>query len=293
MQITATSREPGIPLPLQAHPCFARSLIALDQDARALTVSQGGIPIAYLVVVRRRFLGVPVTMVTRGPVWCPDATVQARTGALRHLGLALVEPDAPVPDMRLSGYRQILTPAHVAELDLVLPCDQRLKSCFPNWRNALRKAEQAGLTVDADTFDPRQHGWLLEAESAQRTTRRYRSLPLDFTRAFAQNHPGQAIVFTARQNNSPVAAMLMLCHGLTATYYIGWSGPQGRAMAAHQLLLARAAGWLADRGHVRLDLGTVDTDANPGLARFKIGSGAIIRPLGGSWVRVPGLKAGR
>jgi lipid II:glycine glycyltransferase (peptidoglycan interpeptide bridge formation enzyme) len=97
----------------------------------------------------------------------------------------------------------------------------------------------------------------------------------------------------ARQRAEELAAMLMLCHGLTATYHIGWSGPQGRATAAHQLLLVRAADWLAARGHVRLDLGTVDTDANPGLARFKIGSGAIIRPLGGSWVGVPGLKAAR
>jgi len=27
----------------------------------------------------------------------------------------------------------------------------------------------------------------------------------------------------------------------------------------------------------------------PGLARFKIGTGAEVRPLGGSWLRVPWL----
>jgi hypothetical protein len=38
-----------------------------------------------------------------------------------------------------------------------------------------------------------------------------------------------------------------------------------------------------------LDLGTVDTENAPGLARFKIGSGAQIRSLGGTWLRIPGL----
>jgi hypothetical protein len=50
-----------------------------------------------------------------------------------------------------------------------------------------------------------------------------------------------------------------------------------------------AADDLAARGHVRLDLGTVDTEAAPGLARFKLAVGATVHPLGGSWLGLPGL----
>ena len=89
---------------------------------------------------------------------------------------------------------------------------------------------------------------------------------------------------------TPVVAMLFLCHGPVATYHIGWSGPKGRAMGAHNLILASAMEWLADRGHLWLDLGVLDTQANPGLARFKIGAGARVRPMGGTWLRLPHLS---
>ena len=40
---------------------------------------------------------------------------------------------------------------------------------------------------------------------------------------------------------------------------------------------------LARRGVTRVDLGQVDTDTQPGLARFKLGAGADCRSLGGTW----------
>ncbi|MCX7298779.1 MAG: GNAT family N-acetyltransferase [Rhodobacterales bacterium] len=289
MEITDAPQEPANPLPLQAHPSFARSLLAMGQSARAVAVQKEGAVIANLVQIRRRILGVPLTLATRGPVWRPDIPETLRTMALNHLCLRLVEPDMADPALRPAGYRQILTPVHIAELDLTIDPVARLHSLAPNWRNALHKAEQAGLSVVSQAFDSMAHGWLLSAEAGQRSTRGYRALPLDFIRAYAQTNPGQAIVFIAIKDAAPVAAMMMLRHGLTATYHLGWSGSQGRATAAHQLVLIRAADWLAERGHIRLDLGAVDTDSNRGLARFKIGSGARIRPLGGSWVKVPGL----
>ena len=54
-------------------------------------------------------------------------------------------------------------------------------------------------------------------------------------------------------------------------------------MSAHNLLMWRAALWLARQGHRRLDLGPIDTANAPGLARFKLGIGAHARRLGGTW----------
>jgi hypothetical protein len=39
-----------------------------------------------------------------------------------------------------------------------------------------------------------------------------------------------------------------------------------------------------------LDLGTLDTQNAPGLARFKLGSGATAQLLGGTWARLPGWR---
>jgi hypothetical protein len=47
--------------------------------------------------------------------------------------------------------------------------------------------------------------------------------------------------------------------------------------------------WLASKGVATLELGQVDTEKAAGLARFKLGAGATLRPLGGSWLWWPPL----
>ena len=48
--------------------------------------------------------------------------------------------------------------------------------------------------------------------------------------------------------------------------------------------------WLACAGVEMLDLGMIDTVNAPGLARFKLGSGAVAQSLGGTWLHAPGLN---
>jgi hypothetical protein len=52
------------------------------------------------------------------------------------------------------------------------------------------------------------------------------------------------------------------------------------------ILLWQAAVWLAGQGTRTLDLGAVDTVSAAGVARFKLGTGATARPLGGTWAGV-------
>jgi hypothetical protein len=40
---------------------------------------------------------------------------------------------------------------------------------------------------------------------------------------------------------------------------------------------------LKAQGVARLDLGTIDTRRAPGIARFKLGAGARVEVLAGSW----------
>ncbi|MEY8843073.1 GNAT family N-acetyltransferase, partial [Cribrihabitans sp. XS_ASV171] len=82
---------------------------------------------------------------------------------------------------------------------------------------------------------------------------------------------------------------LILIHGQSATYHVAHTTQQGRATSAHNLLLWEAATWLAARGLTRLDLGPVETEHSPGLARFKLGTGARARALGGTWLLWPPL----
>lgn len=143
-----------------------------------------------------------------------------------------------------------------------------------------------------DTPMPETPGhWLLVREAKQAKQRRYRRLPAAFTESWVRAGGRRcARLFTAEHDGECVAAMLFLLHGRSATYHIGWSGPQGRALGAHNLLLWKAQLWMAERGIRSLDLDLIDTETTPGLARFKLGSGARIVTLGATRLSAPGTR---
>lgn len=267
-----------------AVPLLQSAAAARALGAGRVAVLDAGEPVAETVLLRRFGIGASL----QGPLWHPDASPAQRIAALRTLrrqGLRLVEaPDAATAALlRAAGFRQVATPAHVAELDLRPDPAARRRALDGKWRNRLRVAERAGLTLRhrplTGAADP-----LLSAETAQRRARRYHALPIRFAAAF----PGAEVVEACR-DGTPLAAMLFLRHGAAATYHIGHTTPEGRACEAHRLILWHMAGELAARGCTRLDLGTVDTETAPGLAHFKLGTGAALCRLGGSFLAIPGL----
>ncbi len=223
-----------------------------------------------------------VNFVERGPVtYIARSTDMDQLPALRRINprsICVLNPDSPSPDaLRRAGFRQLMTAASVAEIDLTQPVQTH-----PKWRAALRKSQPA--TVQHRAFDATNDGWLLKADRVQQRQKRYRAMP----HAIAQLWPKHDThLLTATQDNTTVAAMLFLIHGSSATYHIGWSDKAGRQACAHHLLLATAIRQLRTRGVERLDLGSVDTENSAGLARFKIRAGASVRPLGGTWAALP------
>lgn len=269
-------------LPLQQHPHFGAALARLGARAEYLPLP-GAAPLLRI----RRF---GVTFASRGPVWLDTTDPAMQAGALRAAKITLLNDDATGPMvLRHAGFRQVMTSAHVAELDLTGTATDRIAQMQGKWRNIWRKAGKSPLTVETARFDPVRHGWLLAADLAQQRAKRYRALPHAILHSYAAANPDGVVVLTARAGGEPAAAMLFVLHAPVATYHIGWSGSTGRTHAAHHLLLMKAADRFAKRGFTRLDLGAVDTENAPGLARFKIGCGAGIRPLGGTWLRLPGF----
>ncbi len=225
----------------------------------------------------------------RGPIWhgAPDRQGAA---ALRRSGLRLINSDGDDrATLRAAGFVQAHTPAYVAELSLDGSPDTRRARMTGKWRNALRRAENAPFRIQKERYSKTRHQWLLAEDARQQRAKGFRSLPHAVLDAFAAVQPESASVFVARSGKDPIAAMLFLTHGMVATYHLGWTSPTGRACASHNAILTHACNQFAHDGIVRLDLGSVDTVNAPGLARFKIGTGANIRPLGGTWVRLPWL----
>lgn len=288
MEIHDALPDPSLALPMQQHPNFARALRAAGRVVRQLTVSDAGSPVAHALVVQRRLpLAGRIGLSSQGPVWTgvPSPTAASR---LRSIGLHII--NAPDPDcacLRASGYRQIITAASCAELNLGPGLEDRQHG---KWRNQSRKSAALGITSRISPYDGDPGHWLFKYEAQQRRERQYRALPLWFASAWAAANPGQAWVFEAYAKSEPIAAMLILTHAPVATYHIGWTSPKGRRCYAHNHLMTQAVHWLTERGYQRLDLGNLDTQAAPGLARFKLGTGAKAVELGGTWLALVRAK---
>ena len=225
--------------------------------------------------------------VQRGPlIYLARAAQSAPLRAARGINrraVTVINPDtANAADLRAAGFRQLMTPASVGEIDLTQPL-----SPLPNWRASLSEGRTSALTVTARPLVINDDAWFFAADTAQQKAKRFRAMP----HAIAQFWPAEHTLFVqASLRSEPVAAMLFLVHGTAATYQIAWTNAQGRANCAHHLLLHHAATTLCARGVARLDLGTIDTVNAAGLARFKIGAGAQVRQLGGTWGALPRIR---
>ena len=249
----------------------------LRAEGRTIALAQG---------ITRRFV-FPVTLFSMGPVWIGEPSADARASALRLLrksgrGLVICTPSDKLGNASLeaSGFTDVMTPGTFAVMDLGKGLRGRMQG---KWRNRLAAAERKGFEVHAVKNDAAFQR-LYTHDQAQRKKRGYRALLVAFTEHWCSVAPESVMLLTAGKASDPMAAMLFLRHGSSATYHIGWTSDEGRTCHAHNLLLYRAGKKLATKGVTRLNLGLIDTETAPGLARFKLGSGARPVKTGGTWL---------
>ncbi|SFJ03800.1 GNAT family N-acetyltransferase [Celeribacter neptunius] len=237
-------------------------LCVFDRETRPLAMAQ---------VILRPMFGMRTSLITRGPLFLETCERKAAVKALRRalpFGIKLMSPEEPLAGLKLSA------PPELAELDLLPDLDTLRAGLDGKWRNALKKAESSRLRVtqiqaSAQTLMP-----LLKAEKDRQAEGKYRGLPPEFALALQDVAPRSLRLFAASD-----AQMLFVLHGNSATYQIGHTGPEGRKANAHNLILWDAMKRLKAEGVMRLDLGTLDREKAPDLARFKLRTGAKARKL--------------
>ena len=276
--------DPATPRALQQSDGFATALRAMGRDADLCNLNHVG----QCITIERKFaVGPRVQFTSRGPVWRPDTMPTERVAALRDSSLNIInaaQEDHAV--LTESGFRQIMTGITQATLPLFANPDDQMRIARGKWRNAARKMARCGMRIGQPAVSPDLIGWLLSVDALQQRRKRFRALPARLTRALIAVDPTNAHLFIAKRGNTTHAAMLFLRHGTTATYHIGWTDQHGRTASAHHAILMHASHWLARHGVQDLDLGHIDTQNAPGLARFKIGTGARLHRLGGTWLRL-------
>ncbi|NRB18443.1 MAG: GNAT family N-acetyltransferase [Rhodobacteraceae bacterium] len=269
-----------------------RSIAQSPEFARALRY-RGQAPLILdqlnntLVMRRRIWRFLDVAMVNRAPIDKPLRLLEM----LQEQGLrrtpVILSPESPTPDQARLGAVPVMSPARIARLDLTAPKEQRRAALHQKWRNRLKHAESQSLRVSRQTMPVDPAHWLFQADAKQQGQRGYRNWPQDLTLAYVRTNPGKAKLFQAFDGKDCVAAVLILCHGTSASYHISHSTDRGRAVSAHNLLMWQAINWLAANDYTELDLGLINTEDAAGLARFKLGTGAQLHTLGGSWLYWP------
>ena len=194
-----------------------------------------------------------------------------RAYPLTHLTWTTVMPEIGVADVwdkasATRGLNRVMDGYETSFLDLRRGTDHLRGGLKQKWRNQLAKAEDAGLSLER-TGDA---GWLLENYEEQRRQRRYTGPSASLLSALPAEN---SLTLTAKRNGATVAGVHFLRHGPDATYQVGWTGEDGRAVNAHNLLLWKGLLALKQDGVRWLDLGGLDAEKMPGIAHFKQGLG--------------------
>lgn len=253
-------------------------------------IERDGTPLGIVQVLERRLLRlVEQRHLHRGPLWFdavpPMDTLAAVFGLLRRvcphglLSRASVLPELPAgPEMEAMltacGFRRVGPGYRTVWLDLTRDEAALRAGLAANWRQQLRAASKAGLTIDIDPA-ARHLPWLMAQDEAQARERGFRSVsgPLAVRLRNALILGDGVLLVRALVGADAVAAGLFFAHGTGATYQVGWSNEAGRKTNAMRLVLWEAMRSLKARGITALDLGGINPESAPGVSEFKLATG--------------------
>lgn len=261
---------------------------------------RGPEPVAIALLLELRFPGgLRIAKLTRGPVFLTDVSGDERAAILRlikrrypvaKLNLFFATPELTDGEesralMRSVGMRQMVTGYSTVWLDLRPELGDIRAGLHMKWRNQLKRGEAEKLRLRSG-YGGAPMEWLLSRHDQHRKRRKFRAPAGAFVQAIAEcgRDKRAAQIFTAYYGSEPISAILLIRHGRSATYYVGWTGNEGREKHVHNLLLWQAIEKLKGLGVEWLDLGGVDGLHMPGVSRFKLGVGGELVTLAGTYL---------
>ena len=261
---------------------YGEAVRRMGAQLRRAVVMEDGACIGIAQVLVRDFRLGTCALISRGPIWRSDVSTETKRAGLRMLRRSL--PGSGVKLLLHTGAQDLsagiplISPAHLAVLDLSTNQDALRRGLHGKWRNRLVRAESSGLDLRNRAAAFASIADLIARDQAQQRRKGFRNLPPEFLHAW-DARGGKMRLFEARHNGECLAAMLFVDHAPGVSYQIGWTSQAGRENSAHHLLLWSAICHFSRKGHRQLDLGLLDTNSAPGLARFKLGAGAKVLKL--------------
>lgn len=292
----ALSRAPNCALQQDWH--YGQAIRDQGHDVQRVALVSAGRIAAVAQIAQRRIVGpLRMALLMRGPVWLEEIDTETEKRFIDHIrnqlgGAVLMwTPDSLADDendaRKRCGHHRVLTGHSTVIVDLCRGSEALLANAHGKWRNLVRAGQRSPLRVEISP-GRRLADWLLSANEDYRRQVGYAGPTPAFVRAFGcKAGPAKRRVLIATEGQQPVAGIALHIHGQSATYYVGCTSPRGRELRAHHLLLWHGIELLCELGIQSLDLGGIDTQTAPGIARFKLGTGGRAVTLAGTYLVPP------
>lgn len=186
--------------------------------------------------------------------------------------------------MQTLGYRNYASEGYeTIWINLDLSAEELRTSLKGNWRGHLNRAQRKHIEIKWDTSGCHLPPFL-QGYATDKQNKNYPGASSVLLKALSRPFllGKNMLIGHAALDGTPLAAILIFCHGTSATYQAGWTNPAGRENAAGHLLLWDAFRVLKERNIHDFDLGGVNGQSASGIRTFKAGTGGEI-------VRLPGL----
>ncbi|MBM3533298.1 MAG: GNAT family N-acetyltransferase [Alphaproteobacteria bacterium] len=282
--------------PLEQCHAYGQAARSIGQIPLRLRLDVGGERVQAQFLVRRVARFLTLSQSIRGPVatsWQTGVGHAALAALFEGLprcwpALTLAMPEATARTdtdalLRPLGFRRVISPYRTALLDLRSALDALHRQMWPAWRNRLAAGLKSRLRTEAAAGGPLLD-WVMRASLAEMGRRRVRGPSLPFAQSLTSAlGPRRVLAVAVRDDQGPCAGAIFLKHGPDATYWLSVTTENGRRISAGNLVLWRAIEILKCTGTRILDLGGIDTDRAPGIARFKLGLGAEPHSLVGTY----------
>lgn len=157
-----------------------------------------------------------------------------------------------------------------AVLDLSQDTETLMSRLTGKWRTDLRAAWKVGLEFERGNSQEMQVRFLALFDRVQAAKGFHTEITPHFHFDLSEGPDYAVEILIATHNGQDVAGIVIGHGGATSTYLFGATIPAGRPLRAGYFLTWEALAIARERGAHWYDLGGIDAEANPDVARFKL-----------------------
>ena len=267
-------------------------------DVKRMVFNRSEVPIAIVQVLEKRIVWlIKVRRINRGPLFFPETSASDKMevfGELIRFGNVFQGKILIIAtELTLTGANLIALISNRIHnfnprswmsvwIDLRPKLEQIRSYLSGKWRNMLVASEKNDLEIEIGS-DPELIQWMVQRYVENMHLKDFEGIRLPVLEELFKNSMPDSplVIYRARFNGEYIGGICIACHGIVATYLLGWTGLEGRHLKVNYVLLWAAIENLRKNGIIWLDLGGVDDEATPGITAFKFGMGGKIYELVG------------